>query len=92
MRVEESVEVNRPVEEVFSYASDPGHFPEWSGIILEVHKEQPGVLAEGERFTTVSKFLGRGFETPFEVTAHEHPRRHSHKSTGSSSAGIYIHL
>ena len=79
MRVEESVEINRPVEEVFSYASDPEHFPEWSGIILEVQKEQPGVLAEGDRFTTVSKFLGRRFETPFEVTAHEPNRLHSHK-------------
>jgi uncharacterized protein YndB with AHSA1/START domain len=82
MRVEESVEINRPVEEVFSYASDPEHFPEWSGIILEVQKEGPGVLAEGERFTTVSKFLGRRFETPFEVTAHEPNRLHSHRSTG----------
>lgn len=41
MRVEESVEINRPVEEVFSYASDPEHFPGWSGIILEVQKEEP---------------------------------------------------
>ena len=50
MRVEESVEINRPVEEVFSYAADPEHFPEWSGIILEAHKEKPGPPAEGERF------------------------------------------
>ncbi len=82
MRVEESVEINRPVEEVFSYAADPEHFPEWSGITLEVHKEKPGPLTQGERFTTVSKFLGRRFETPFEVTSHEPPRLHSHKSTG----------
>jgi uncharacterized membrane protein len=82
MRVEESVEIDRPVEEVFSYAADPEHFPEWSGIILEAHKEKPGPIAQGDRFTTVSKFLGRRFETPFEVTAHEHNRRHSHRSTG----------
>ena len=82
MRVEESVEINRPVEEVFSYAADPEHFPEWSGIILEAHKEKPGPPAEGERFTTVSKFLGRRFETPFEVTAHEPNRRQAHRSTG----------
>ena len=83
MRVEESVEIDRPVEEVFSYAADPEHFPEWSGIILEAHKETPqGPIAVGERFTNVAKFLGRRFETPFEVTAHEHNRRHSHRSTG----------
>jgi uncharacterized protein YndB with AHSA1/START domain len=67
MHIEESVEINCPVEEVFAYAANPEHFPEWSGIILEVHKEEPDVLAEGERFTSASKFLGRRFESPFEV-------------------------
>jgi len=82
MRVEQSVEINRPVEEVFSYAADPDHYPEWSAIVLEVQKEKPGPLTQGGRFTTVSKFLGRRLETPFEVTVHEFPRHHSHKSTG----------
>ncbi len=82
MRVEESVEINRPVEEVYQYVADPEHLPEWAGIILEVQKEAPGPLTEGTRFTTIGKFLGRRFETPFEVTAHESPQRHSHKSTG----------
>jgi uncharacterized protein YndB with AHSA1/START domain len=82
MRVVESIEINRPVEEIFSYAADPNHFPEWSGIILEVQQEAPGSLREGDRFTTVSRFLGRRFETPFKVTAHEPNRQHSHRSTG----------
>ena len=82
MRVELNVEIDRPVEEVFSYAADPEHYPEWTSIVLEVRKEKPGPLTEGERFTTVSKFLGRTFETPFEITSHEPPRLHSHKSTG----------
>jgi uncharacterized membrane protein len=82
MRVEESVEINRPVEEVFSYAADPEHFPEWAGIVIETRKDTPGPLLESSTFTTVGKFLGHRFDTPFEVTAHEHPRRHSHKSTG----------
>jgi hypothetical protein len=52
--------------------------------ILEVQQEAPGSLREGDRFTTVSKFLGRTFETPFEVTAHEPNRQHSHRSTGGA--------
>lgn len=84
MRVEVSVEIDRSVEEVFTYAADPEHFPEWAGIVLEVHREKSGPLTEGERFTTDNKFLGRRFETPFEVTAHEQNRRHSHRSTGGT--------
>ncbi len=82
MRVEESVEINRSVEEVYEYVADPENLPGWSSTVLEVHKEAQGELREGERFTTVAKFLGRRFETPMEVTVHEPPRRHSDRSTG----------
>ena len=82
MRIEESVEIDRLQQEVFDYVADPGHLPEWSGIVQEVQKEAQGAPQEGDRFTTVAKFLGRSFETPMEVTAHEPPRRHSDRSTG----------
>jgi uncharacterized protein YndB with AHSA1/START domain len=82
MRVEESVEIDRPPEEVFDYVANPENLPEWSGIVLEVQKEVQGELREGERFTTVAKFLGRRFETPMEVTVHDPPRRHTDRSTG----------
>ena len=82
MRIEESVEINRPQQEVFDYVADPGHLPEWSGIVQEVQKEAQGAPQEGDRFTTVAKFLGRRFETPMEVAAHQPPRRHSDRSTG----------
>ena len=82
MRVEESIEIDRPPEKVFDYVAKPENLPEWSGIVVEVHKETQGELREGARFTTVAKFLGRRFETPMEVTAHEPPRRHSDRSTG----------
>ena len=74
MRVGENVEISRPVEEVFTYVSDPQTLPEWSGIVKEVRSEAQGTLREGDRYTSVAKSLGRRFETPLEVTAHEsHP-------------------
>ena len=82
MRIEESVEINRPPEEVFDYVANPENFPEWSSIVLEVQKEGQGQPKEGDRFTTVAKFLGRRFETPLEVAAYQPPRLHSNKSTG----------
>jgi uncharacterized protein YndB with AHSA1/START domain len=82
MRIEESVEIDRPPEEVFAYVADPEHLPEWSGIVQEVLKEEQGQPQVGDRFTTAAKFLGRRFETPMEVVAHEPPRRHSDRSTG----------
>ena len=82
MRIEESVEINLPPEEVFDYVADPENLPGWSSLVLEVQKETQGELREGDRYTSVAKFLGRRFETPMQVTAHEPPRLHSDKSTG----------
>ena len=82
MRVEESVDINRPIGEVYDYVANLENLPEWAGTAIEVRKDTPGPLVEGTTFTAVGKFLGRRIETPFEVTAHEHNRRHSHKSTG----------
>jgi uncharacterized membrane protein len=82
MRIEESVEINRPPVEVFSYVANLENLPEWSNLVLEVRKDTEGHLKEGDRFTTVAKFLGRRFETPFEVSTHEPPGRHSDRSLG----------
>ena len=82
MRIEESVEINLPPEEVFDYVADPENLPGWSSLVLDVQKETQGELREGDRYTSVAKFLGRRFETPMQVTAHEPPRLHSDKSTG----------
>ena len=82
MRIEESVQINRPLEEVYEYVANPENLPEWTGTVIETHKDTPGPLLEGSSFTSVGKFLGRRIESPFEVTAHEFPRRHTHKSTG----------
>ena len=82
MRAEESVVINRPVEEVFSYASNPDNLPQWTGTALEVRRDAPGLLREGATFTAVGKFLGHRVQTSFEVVAHELNRRHAHRSTG----------
>jgi hypothetical protein len=49
--------------------ADPENLPGWSSLVLEVQKETQGELREGDRYTSVAKFLGRRFETPMQVTA-----------------------
>jgi ligand-binding SRPBCC domain-containing protein len=93
MHVEESVVINRPPEEVFDYVANRENLPEWSAPIQEVQKETQGPLVEeGARFTTVAKFLGQRFETPFEVSVHEPPRRHTDRSTGGPFPQEFTHI
>ncbi len=82
MRTEQSVEIDRPIEEVFAYTSNVDNLPEWTGAVIEVHGSTLGQPRKGDQFTTVSKFLGRRFETPQEVTTYEENRRYSYRSTG----------
>ncbi len=41
MRVEESIEIDRPVEEVFAHVANPENLPKWPGLAIEV-KGEPG--------------------------------------------------
>jgi uncharacterized protein YndB with AHSA1/START domain len=91
MRIEEIVEIDRPPEEVFSYVTNPENLPEWSNLVLEVRRETEGDLRKGDRFTTAAKFLGRRFETPFEVSDHEPHRRHSDTSKGGPFEQVYTY-
>jgi uncharacterized protein YndB with AHSA1/START domain len=81
MRVEESVEIDKPVEEVFAYVADPENLPEWSGLAIEV-KDAPRPLREGDTFIVVAKFLGHRFETPYQRVSYEPERRYTDRATG----------
>jgi uncharacterized membrane protein len=82
MRVEESIEINRPLEEVFNYVSDVANFPQWTAHTLEVRKDTPGPPQHSDRFTLAIKSVGRRFETPYERTAYEHNRRYTDRAVG----------
>ena len=82
---EASVEIERPVEEVFGYVTVPENLPEWVGPVIEVRdvqKAAPDRLRQGDKFTAAAKFLGQRFETPCEVTDYLSNRQFSFRSTG----------
>jgi uncharacterized membrane protein len=83
IRVEESVVINSPVEEVFSYTCTVENLPNWAATVREVQRDSPGrgPLREGERFTAKQQALGRRFEAPFEVIDYEPNRRYAHRGT-----------
>jgi uncharacterized protein YndB with AHSA1/START domain len=85
MHFEYTIVINQSVENVFNYVSNPVNLPEWQGPPVEIRDLQqttPSQLREGDRFTTVLQFLGRGYETPTEVSAYEPNRHLSYRGTG----------
>src|SRR5215208_7223082 len=82
MRVEESIEINRPLQEVFDYVSDVGNYPEWMAHVLEVRKHTEGPPQHSDRFIVAIKSVGRRFETPYERTSYEAHRQYTDRAVG----------
>ena len=52
------IEIARPAEEVFAYATDPSRFPEWQDDVVSVRLEPGQTPGVGSRFTTIRR-IGR---------------------------------
>ena len=75
MQTESSVEIDRPIDEVFDYTTS--HVSEWSPTVVEdeVIDSKPGVV--GSTFRVVTGEGNRRMEFSGVVTRHEPPRAHA---------------
>jgi uncharacterized protein YndB with AHSA1/START domain len=73
IRIEFSVDVDRPPSDVFAYITDADRLPEWQSGAVEAHWQ--GEKVKGARIREVRKFLGRRMESELEVTDYEPDRR-----------------
>ena len=82
MRVEESIEINRPLKEVFYYLSEVVNYPQWMAHALEVRKDTQGPPQQGERFTLAITSVGRRYETPYQRTSYKANRKFTDRAVG----------
>jgi carbon monoxide dehydrogenase subunit G len=71
LRFEFSVEIARPVHEVWDYLTDPEHVPEWQASAVSSHQVSDGPMAVGTRLEDERRFLGRRARSEVEVTEFE---------------------
>jgi uncharacterized protein YndB with AHSA1/START domain len=79
--LELSIVINRPVEEVFAFLSNPENGPKWSSGSGDVQITSAGPIGVGTTYRTVRTVLGRRIEGENEVTAYEPNRSYATKST-----------
>jgi uncharacterized protein YndB with AHSA1/START domain len=72
-----TTEIDRPVEAVFAYLSDPDRLHEWDARVVRVEQETDGPLGVGTRLRATRKVLGGQVEQLVEVTEYEPPHRFS---------------
>ena len=66
IEVEHTLEIARPVEEVFAYLTDVARLPEWQSSAESAELE--GELREGARIKEVRAFMGRRATSTLEVS------------------------
>jgi len=75
IRLQEAIEVARPVEEAFSYASDFSNIAQWDPGVAESRKTSPGAIGVGTTFALLIRFGPRRIPMDYTVTVYEPPHR-----------------
>jgi carbon monoxide dehydrogenase subunit G len=75
MRVQESIEIQRPPEDVYDFMTDVRNIVKCSGAITEVRDAPERPVVVGDSYTTVARVMGRTIETSHKVTAAQRPER-----------------
>ena len=74
MKMSNSVEIRRPLEEVFAFMSNIEHEPQWRPNVMEVKVTSGLPLRQGSTYLYVVKMMNRQMRTEGKITAFEPSR------------------
>ena len=68
IKVEKSIIINKPVEEVFNYVTAPQNYTKWQSGVTNIIEDRGPRNTVGSQFTEVRKFMGQEMHTTLELT------------------------
>jgi uncharacterized protein YndB with AHSA1/START domain len=83
-----SIEISRRPEEVFAYATDFSHFPEWQGGVVSARRDGDAPLAVGTRAVVTRRVGPRHLARTEEITELNPSRTWVVRGTGGSLTAI----
>jgi uncharacterized membrane protein len=86
-RIEESVEIKRPIDRVLAYTTDAKSWPKWQSILPEAEQTSQGPVGVGTTFKGISRMMGLSMKWTAKATEYE-PNRHFGKTI--TSAGMIV--
>lgn len=81
--------LNRPVAEVFAFATDPQNASRWLGDVTKVEVLTPGPMRVGSQFRETRMMNGKEHSAVIEVTEHAPPNRHAASATMMGVTATY---
>jgi len=89
-RIEESIELNCPVEKAFTVTTDAGSWNKWQSIIPKAEQTSQGPVGIGTMFKGTSRLIGRTMKWTANATEYE-PNRKFGKNITTGSVFIEQH-
>ncbi|MBA3422016.1 MAG: SRPBCC family protein [Thermoleophilaceae bacterium] len=83
---EHTVEIARPVGEVFAFVTEPSNYPRWQPSLVAVQPHRRGRLRPGSEVTEVRRFFGREVETGLHLHALRAARARDHREPAGAGA------
>ncbi len=80
-KLETTITINRPIEEVFAYVTDLRNNIQWMTGVIAAEMTSPGPVKVGATYKFDIKTMGMKMETSGEVTAYEPPKKYAWKAT-----------
>ncbi len=71
IHVKQSIAINAPITDIFTYVSTFENLVDWSSVIITVRTFSLGVVQVGATMRSTIRFLGRWVEMTFEVVEFE---------------------
>ena len=87
IKINHSVVIDKPLTEVFTYATDVEKMSVWSSEVERAWKISEGPLGKGSTWGSEVKILGRKIENTIEVTEYEPNSKWSLKPTSGPVSG-----
>jgi uncharacterized protein YndB with AHSA1/START domain len=92
MNFETSVRIERPVEEVFDYVSDPLNFPAWNSAVQSVEQTSAGADGIGATYRMERDLPGGRAENGLEVVDAERPTLFVIRTTSGPTPFLYRYV
>jgi uncharacterized protein YndB with AHSA1/START domain len=85
---ETSIAIERPIEEVFAYVSDPGNFPSWNSAVREV-RTSAGANGTGSTYTMKRQLPSGAASNRLEIVTSEPPCEFAIRTTSGPTPFLY---
>ena len=88
--IKESINIKRPVDNVFAYTLDVKSWPKWFSTLIEAEQTSQGQFGIGTTFTATSKGMGLKTKMTGKITGYEQNKTWD-KELGTRSLAINVH-